>query len=118
MVAILGFLTIVVIIFVLLYFAKTLDPQLNFLKWLFILLIIPMLIGLSSIAVDNSKECVLVYNDITLIVTKVCTGEVSNVSLWILKITTWLFYVQTILCLIGLLIIAYKRMVKKGSYVK
>jgi hypothetical protein len=112
------FLTVVCIIALLLYLAKNLNPELNFVGWLFILLIIPLGASLSSIAVDNSLDCALVYDDVALTLTKVCTGSVSTVAIWLLKIMTFLMYVEVMLMFIGLLVMGYQAIVSKGGYFK
>lgn len=118
MAEIIVFLSVVILIAIMLYISKNLDPSLNFMKWFLILMIIPMMTALASLSVDYGKDCALIYNDSTTTLTKVCTGTVSNISLWLLKITTFLMYVEAILMGIGLLIMGYNAITKNGAYFK
>ena len=117
MAAIMVFLSVVALIAIMLYFAHNLNPQLDFMKWLLVLLVIPMMAALASVAVDNSKDCALIYDDNTQTLSKVCTGDTSLVALWLLKITTWLMYVEVILMIIGIFVIAYQAAVRKGGHI-
>lgn len=115
------FVTIIVMIFVFLYLAYLLENDIPFMKWFFILMIIPLLTALTAVNYDYNN-CLLVHHDNLTSgsdsVALECTATKSPVATWLLKIMVWLMYVEGILMLIGLLVIAYQRMVKKGSYLK
>lgn len=101
-----------------LYLAKNIEPELRVLKWLFLLLVVPLLAAMSSVALQDTDNCLLVYDNLTQTVDNVCTGEVSSIALWLVKITVWLMYIEGVLMIIGLLYLAFSSMKKKGAYFK
>lgn len=115
------FVTLIVIICVFLYLAYLFKQDLPFLKWFFILMIIPLLTALASVNYEYNN-CLLVHHDNVTYgshdVTLECAPTKSPVSLWLVKIMLFLMRVEVILAFIGLLVIAYQRMVEKGGYIK
>lgn len=107
-------LTIILALFV--YLAQNLNDKFDYAKVFFFLMIIPMLVAIVGVTVQNSRECVLVFDTDTQTVNQFCYGETHFVAVWLLKIVTWLFYIEIIAGAIWLIYIMFEAVTKTRIY--